>query len=191
MSDERTVLVDASVFITLARLDEIPALTNVRGQLIIPKPVEREITSDVAVRALSARVDTDEIKVVDAGLAPLGSAAAHLGRELAKDDVMGHNHSEVEGDIALLGLALQQVESNDGNDEPPLVVTDNKPLRNTCKALSIPVAGSIGILVRAVERGDINPEEAKLSLEAMDGVGARMSASLYREARRLIEDAGE
>lgn len=191
MSDERTVLVDASVFITLARLDDLQALTNVRGQLIVPKPVEREITSDVAVRALSARIDTDEITVVDAGLAPLRSAAAHLGRELAEDDIMGHKHSEVDGDIALLGLALQRVESDDGHDERPIVVTDDKPLRKTCKALSIPVAGSIGILVRAVERGDLTPEEAKSSLEAMDDVGARMSASLYREARRLIEDAGE
>lgn len=191
MSDERTVLVDASVFITLVRLDNISTLTNVRGRLIIPKPVEREITSDLADQALSARIDNDEIDVVDVGLAPIRSAAAHLGRELTKDDIMGHKHSEVEGDIALLGLALQQVESDNHIDEPPLVVTDDKPLRNTCKALSIPVAGSIGILVRAVERGDIHPEEAKSSLEAMDDVGARMSASLYREALTLIEDAGE
>lgn len=191
MSDERSVLVDASVVITLARLDDLQALTNVRGQLIVPKPVEREITSDVAARALAARIDTNEITVGDAGLAQLRSAAAHLGRELAEDDIMGHKHSEVDGDIALLGLALQVVESDNGTDVRPIVVTDDKPLRNTCKALSIPVAGSIGILVRAVERGDLPPEEAKSSLEAMDDVGARMSASLYREARRLIEDAGK
>lgn len=190
MSEERPVLVDASVFITLARLDEVSALTNARGRLIVPKPVEREITSDIADRALSASIENGRIEVFDAGSAPLGSAASHLGHDFQEDDSMGDNHAEVDGDIALLGLALQQRESDD-RDEPPLVVTDDKPLRNTCKALSIPIAGSIGVLVRAVERGDLDAEEAKASLEAMDGVGARLSASLYREALSLIEDADE
>lgn len=70
-----------------------------------------------------------------------------------------------------------------------VVVTDDRPLRETCKALSIPVSGPTGVLVRAVERGDLTPDDAKDALLAMDEVGARLSASLLRRAERLIDDA--
>lgn len=74
----------------------------------------------------------------------------------------------------------------------PVLVSDDEPLRNGCKALSVPVSGSIGVLIRSVERGDLSAEAARDSLYAMDAVGARLSASLIRRAERLIgEAAGE
>ncbi|WP_226004149.1 hypothetical protein [Natrinema salinisoli] len=85
------------------------------------------------------------------------------------------------GDVALLGMALERTDA--------IVVTDDKPLRDTCKALSIPVSGSIAILVRAVERDAVTVDDANDTLLAMDEVGARLSASLLRRAERLLEDA--
>jgi predicted nucleic acid-binding protein len=188
MSEERAVLVDASVFITLAKIDQIPTLENIRGSILVPQPVQNEISSPVAAEALSARTD-DEIQIVDAALAPLPTAADHLGKDLTVDDLNGYGHQTVEGDVALLGVALLRDDLEVDSFRSVLILTDDKPLRKTCKALSIPVSGSIGVLVRAVERGDLDPEDAKASLEAMDEVGARLSASLLRRAERLIDDA--
>ena len=189
MSEERTVLVDASVFIRLAELNQIPSLVGVRGRIVVPEQVQNEITSSVAQEALSARVD-DSIEVVEiAGLGPLQTAASHLGKDLSTEDTRGQRHRTVEGDIALLGIALLREEPAAEAYSEVLVLTDDKPLRKTCKTLSIPVSGSIGVLVRAVERGDLDPEDAKTALEAMDEVGARLSASLLRRAERLIDNA--
>lgn len=73
----------------------------------------------------------------------------------------------------------------------PMVVTDDKPLQKTCKALGVPLSGSIGVVVAAVERDAIEPAEAKRLLIAMDEVGARLSARLLRKAERLIDEAAD
>jgi len=49
------------------------------------------------------------------------------------------------------------------------------------------LSGSVGVLVRAVERGDIEQKEAKQKLYAMDEVGARSSASSVRKAERMTD----
>lgn len=85
------------------------------------------------------------------------------------------------GDVALLGGALERSER--------AVVTDDDPLREACKALSIPVSGSIGVPIRAIERGESSADEATEALLAMDEVGARLSARLLRRAERSIADA--
>lgn len=117
-------------------------------------------------------------------------AANHLGREVSSDDSSGEDNPWIGGDIGLLALGLQPAE---GESEPAraVVVTDGKPLRKTCKTLSIPVSGSIGVLVRGVERGEFEPAIATEKLYAMDEVGARLSASLVRKAERLIDEAAE
>jgi predicted nucleic acid-binding protein len=188
MSDSkgRTLLVDASVFITLAEIGLTSALLDAEGDVVVPKPVESEITSEPAVSVLSSACDDERIETSDIGLAPIDTAASHLGTELSNEDVPGTGHATIEGDIGLLALALPESEL-----DSPVVVSDDKPLRQTCKALSIPVSGSIGVLVRAVQRGDIDAEEAKDKLYAMDEVGARLSVSLVRRAERLIDEAAE
>lgn len=103
-------------------------------------------------------------------------AAAHLGVEDP-----GENWH---GDVALLADALK-------TEGEVVVITDDKPLRKTCKALGVPVSGSLGVVIAAVERGDLDPEEAKDALVAMDEVGARLSARLLRRAERVIDEAAE
>ena len=68
-------------------------------------------------------------------------------------------------------------------------MTDDKPLRKACKALGVPLSGSIGVLVASVERGILSADDAKEALVAIDEVGARLSASLFRRTDRLIEQA--
>lgn len=173
-ASDRTVLVDASVLITLADTGSVDLLAGLDGSIVVPDLVRQEITSDPAAKTLSDAIAdgcvTCPQSVPDTAVE---EAASHLGR----------SDEELRGDAALLAHALVAGDS--------VVITDDKPLRQTCKALSIPVSGSIGVLVRAVERGDIDPADATDTLYAMDEVGARFSASLVRKAERLIGDASD
>lgn len=173
-ASDRTVLVDASVLITLADTGSVDLLAGLDGSIVVPDLVRQEITSDPAAKTLSDAIAdgcvTCPQSVPDTAVE---EAASHLGR----------SDEELRGDAALLAHALVAGDS--------VVITDDKPLRQTCKALSIPVSGSIGVPVRAVERGDIDPADATDTLYAMDEVGARFSASLVRKAERLIDDASD
>lgn len=188
MTGDRTLLVDASAFITLAEVGRLPALLGAEGAIVVPEPVANEIPSDPAANALSSALDDGAVETLDAGFAAVRTAADHLGKDLTEEDLTGRGHTKVERDIGLLALALECDDSTVALDSP-VVVTDDKPLRETCKALSIPVSGSIGVLVRAVERSDLAPGDAKDALLAMDEVGARLSASLLRRAETLVDDA--
>lgn len=188
MTGDRTLLVDASAFITLAEVGRLPALLGAEGAIVVPEPVANEIPSDPAANALSSALDDGAVETLDAGFAAVRTAADHLGKDLTEEDLTGRGHTKVERDIGLLALALECDDSTVALDSP-VVVTDDKPLRETCKALSIPVSGSIGVLVRAVERSDLAPGDAKDALLAMDEVGAQLSASLLRRAETLVDDA--
>ncbi|MFC7142079.1 DUF3368 domain-containing protein [Halosimplex aquaticum] len=168
--DERLILVDVSVFITLAAVDAVELLSGLAGRLVIPERVVAELVDDRSQAALSTARKEGFVDVERAET-ELESARTHLGS--SSDDT---------GDVGLLAHALTA-------DGSVVAVTDDKPLRQTCKALSIPVSGSIGVLVRAVDRDAIDAREAKETLYAMDEVGARLSASLVRRAERLIDEA--
>ena len=175
MSDgDRTLLVDASVFITLSQVGTVELVNSLSGDVVVPGPVAEEITSSPADDWLEAGVyngwiqQSDWVPKEDAAL-----ARSYLGR----------SDGEMDGDIALLAIALAS--------DSPVVVSDDKPLRQTCKSLSIPVSGSIGVLVQNVELGELSPEEAKDRLYAIDETGARLSASLVKRAEKLIDEASD
>lgn len=172
--ENRVLLVDASVFITLSEVRAVETLWNATGEVVVPAAVVSEVTDEPATSTLEGGRERESIRVARAD-SGIPDARAHLGL-----DSVGER---VSGDVALLALALNRTNA--------VVVPDDKPLRQTCKALSIPVSGSIGVIVRAVERGDLGPDEAKDTLYAMDEVGARLSASLVRRAEQLIDEAVE
>ena len=175
--DERRLFVDPSVFITLAAVGEVSLLGGLDGAVSVPHRVAREIEDDPARARLERAKRAGWLEITE-DPAEIRRAADHLGRTVPENAV---ESSRVEGDVVLLACGMAAGR--------PVVVTDDKPLRNACKALSIPVAGSIAVLVRAVERDDLEPQTAKNRLYAMDEVGARLSASLVKRAERLIDDA--
>lgn len=185
----RRLLVDASVFITLAEISHVDLLKNLDGDLLVLGAVIDEIRDEPATSALrdarnewlsshSAKLSSAISNEYDEYAS---KAASHLGTEYPADNW--------HGDLALLTIALRYEEIY-GDDEV-VVITDDKPLRHTCKVLGIPISGSIGVIIAAVERGDLDPEEAKDALVAMDEVGAHLSARLLRRAERMIDDAAE
>jgi predicted nucleic acid-binding protein len=183
----RRLLVDASVFITLTEIDRVDLLAAFEGTATVPSAVADEIRTEPAASVLEdavsegwlrrGPVETDTALERDGEWTePTRKAAAHLGTDDSTDDW--------HGDVALLARALK-------TDGEVVVITDDKPLRKTCKALGVPVSGSIGVVIAAVERCDLDPEETKGALVAMDEVGARLSARLFRCAERLIDEAAE
>jgi len=180
---ERTLLVDASVWISLSEVGACDLIRNINTHVKIPVAVAKEIETDPGATKLrnasgnwvkKAEPILKTGNLLDERADYVETAAAHLG----VDETDTHA-----GDVALLALALREPN--------PVVITDDKPLRQACKSLSIPVSGSIGILVRSVELGELSPEEAKSKLYAMDEVGARLSASLVKRAEKLIDDASD
>lgn len=170
----RTVLVDASAFITLAAIEADSLLEGMRGSVAVPDAVAEEICDEPAASALAAAERDGRIERANPSAA---EAVESAGRHLGVTDLDAHEG----GDVPLLACALES--------SAVVVVTDDKPLRKACKALGVPVSGTIGVLVAAVERGDLEPDAAKSLLEAMDEVGARLSARLLRRAERLVDEA--
>lgn len=173
-SSERTVLLDASVCITMAEVGTFDLLPGIRGRLVVPATVDAEIRTDPTAEYVDAAESDGWLTVEDPPEGTIQAAKTHLSSS---------NESGVEpsGDVALLALAIEA--------DDVVMVTDDKPLRNTSKALSIPVSGSLGVLIDAVGRDDIDAEAAIDTLYAMDAVGARLSASLIRRVKRRIEEA--
>lgn len=174
--------VDTSVIITLIGVGQAVQLGSLPGEVFVPDAVLSELLVD---KDLSRIGELSEKNILELGSREdvhdeqegdqvFRRAAEHLGRDVVSE-------SEISGDVALLSLGLA--------DDSGVVVTDDKPLRKACKALGIPISGSIGVVIAAVEQGELDPDEAKDTVVAMDEVGARLSASLLRKAERLIDEA--
>ena len=176
------LLVDASVCITLADVGAFDLLDGLRGDVVVPGAVCDEVTDNPARDELDTAIEDGWIAVEDPDVDAARRAAAHLGVE----DSLAAGESDTaaaSGDVALLAAVMER--------DRAVVVSDDRPLRETCKALSIPVSGSPGVVTRAVERGELDAEDARGLLYAMDEVGARLSATLVRRAERLIDAAVE
>lgn len=174
----RRVLVDASAFVTLAAIGRAELLRGVDARIEMPAVVQVEIVDGPAAGALERATASGERWIrtpKDPPGADVERAEEHLGR--------AESARSFDGDVEVLAPALG------AND--PVVVTDEEPLRKTSKALGVPVSGSIGVVIAAVERGDLEPDGATDALVAMDEVGARLSARLFRRAERLIEEVAE
>lgn len=185
--------IDASVFITLVRIGHSGLVDGLDGDVYVPEAVVSELSSFEDVKPQGANPELARLnQLTDSGVVRKGSpynlsddstheavvekAAQHLGGACPVK-------SDITGDIALLALGLV--------DQDGVVVTDDKPLRKACKTLQVPISGSIGVLIAAVKRGNLDADGAKDALVAMDEVGPRLSARLFRRAERLIDAAAE
>jgi len=192
MSDRRQLLVDASAFITLAEIDALDGLGALDGTVVVPSAVRREVSDDPAKTQLDRLLAAGTITEVDwfewaekrEGIGEWGAMAAYLGNEPdAVVDTIDDQQALTDGDVALLCLAQHM--------DDVLLLTDDKPLRKVCKSQSIPISGSIAVLVQSVENGRYTAAKAEEKLYAMDEVGARLSASLVKRAEQLIDDAAD
>lgn len=188
----RWVLVDASVLITLADIDKLDCLYGIDETPVVPEAVREEVTSEPASsEVMEAIYETGDLRIdveddrYHSHWSSFRTAASHLGESFPDEPAGQWDGGEIHwsGDVALLARAIEE--------DDAVVVTDDKPLRETCKALSVPISGSLGVIIAAVERGDLDADEAKDALVAMDEVGAHLSARLLRKAERIIDETAK
>lgn len=172
----RRVLVDADAFATLALVGRPTLLRGIDGRVEMPAVVQVEVAEGPAAGALE-RALAGEPQWVRTSPNPAVADVEHAA------EMLGHEESprSFEGDVELLAPAL--------GAEDSVVVTDDRPLRTACRRLGLAVSGSIGVVVAAVERGDLAPNEAREVLVAMDEVGPRLTVRTLDAAERLIDEA--
>lgn len=83
------------------------------------------------------------------------------------------------GDSDVLALFLDYPEY--------IVATDDKRLRNVCRALGARVTGTLGFIIYSVEIGKLDKDESIKLLRELDAAGFRMSIDLYEKVREIIE----
>ena len=174
----RRALVDASAFVRLAGIGRGELLRGIDGRVEMPAVVQVEIADGPAADALERATGPGTRWIStprDPPEAAVERAAAHLGRD--------ESDRSFDGGVELLAPALSA--------DDPVVITDDVPVRRACAALGVPVSGSIGIVIAAVERGALGPAEAKEALVALDEVGPRLSARAFRRAGRLVDVAAD
>jgi len=131
-------------------------------ECIIPEKVLEEITKEPVKSALKEfRIFTPSEKSRRKALEILGDE-----EETGDSDIVA----------ALLDLGY-------------VVATDDRRLRNVCRALDGRVTGTLGILIHSVKTGKILKDEALKILKQLDATGFRMSVELYERVREILESA--
>lgn len=161
------VIADSSPIICLSRLANFEILRDLYGSLLIPDEVYREVVEDGAGMPGSvelAAADWVEQRRVSEKSPLYRSLCAELDR----------------GEAAALVLAMDV-----GAD---LVLMDDLPGRRAARELTIPVKGTLGIIVAARLEGLIT--EARPLIDALQQKGARLSPRIVQRALRAAgEDA--
>ncbi len=140
------------------RLDLIP-----ENKLLIPEKVLKEITEEPTKKTLTG---LDE-----------RVAIPKEGTKRRSLKILGDEKET--GDSDVLALFLDYPEYT--------VATDDKRLRNVCRALGARVTGTLGFIIYSVETGKLDKDESIKLLRELDATGSRMSIDLYEKVREIIE----
>lgn len=157
------IIVDSTVLISLSNIDRLDLIPE--NKLLIPEKVLKEITEEPTKKTLTGLDERVAIPKEDAKR----RALKILGDE------------KETGDSNVLALFLDYPEY--------IVATDDKRLRNVCRALGARVTGTLGFIIYSVETGKLAKDEAIKLLRELDAMGFRMSIGLYEKAREIIEKA--
>jgi predicted nucleic acid-binding protein len=166
------VYVDATTAIALGTIGELDLLSVIDGQLVILPPIQREVTTEPVSTNVDRLLDTETVEATPSVELETDQARALLGS------------SELTGDVALVGAVLAHTAADHG----VAVISDDRRVRTTARGLGATVTGTVGILVRAVEKG-LSAEEAKAILDRLDDHGLHMTAELRATAGDLIAAA--
>jgi uncharacterized protein len=138
----QAVIADAGPLIAIARIDHLKLLHRLYGKVIVPSVVWREITSAGAF---------DDIKVIR-----FAQTKAWLEIAVEEPDLNLDPTSPLwiidAGERAAITLALKYQQ----NGTEPLLILDDAAARASAKIFSLPMIGTIGILLRAKTLGFIS-----------------------------------
>lgn len=161
------VVADACPVIFLAKLDRLALIRKVfPGTILLPVSVQNELTGNTVPLVEQHRI----IKFLK-----------HCHVETVRNPHFPASALSV-ADRHVLTLAKKH--------QKTLILTDDSLLRRVAWAEGIPVAGTLGIIIRAVRAKLISPPEA---LKAIDELVTehqlRISVDLYQETMRQIRQA--
>lgn len=157
-------VVDASPLLYLAQLDRLQLLRAEGREVVLPSAVldEVRVHADPAARAIE-EASTSWLRVRDPADA-MRVAILRSGLDA--------------GEAAALALALEL-----GAER---LVVDDLDARRTCRRLGVPVVGTLGILVAAKQRSQI--ESVRDDLDRLEAANFRVSPALRA---LVLAEAGE
>ncbi len=159
-----TIISNATPLISFARIDQMPLLRQVVGNLIIPTAVADEI----------AVYGQGKPGTIDLNQAPWIQAQALQSRQQVQMLLPTLDLGEAE----VIALALET--------QTPLILMDELTGRKVAESLNIKVSGSIGVLIRAKQLGYI--PEIKPLVKKMRQTGIYFSD---RFIQAVLQQIGE
>ena len=153
-------VVNASPVIVLAKVGHLQLLKELPGELLLPVPVAMEIQSGPGSDAARQALEGGWGVRVTAGRIPSELVEWGLGP----------------GETAVLGVALEQPIARPCSMTPPL--------RACARAFDIPLIGTLGVVLRARQRGVI-PSAGDL-LRALRAAGLYLDDETIRSALRRV-----
>jgi predicted nucleic acid-binding protein len=159
---ERWVL-DASPLIVLARvgLERLPL--SLAAQVVVPRPVAEEIQAGPTLDAARQALAAGRFTIVDPPPAPPDLLAWDLGR----------------GETAVLSWAIAETGWT--------CILDDAEARRCAEAFSVPVKGTLALVLLAKQRGII-PSATEI-IQALVGIGFHLDVRMVREV--LAQVVGE
>ncbi len=161
------IVFDSSTMILLAKIDILELfIVSYRGKVIIPEKVRvevcvrgREETPLIARLIIEKRIDVQKVK---------------NNRQIKK---LMQDFNIDTGEAEAVTLALQK--------EADIIATDDRNTIRACKVLKINFVTAIAVLIRALEKGRIDSEEALIKLQKLQSIG-RYKSTIIKDAAKQI-----
>jgi len=159
------VVADACPIIFLAKLDRLPLIQDVfPGSIVMPESVKHELVRNALPFHEGQRIEAFLKRCRVETVRTRQYAASALSR----------------ADQHVLALAAEHPRS--------LILTDDSLVRRIARAEGRPVAGTLGVIIRAADAGILSRHEASRDVEALVGEHKlRISVDLYQEAIRRLQ----
>ena len=160
------VVSDTTPLITLMKAEKLDILHRLFGEVMIPEAVFSEVTGNDTFRNEEDTIrNSDYIKVVK-----------------VRDD------SQVMFLQRATGLDLGESQAIIYADEvkADLLLMDEVAGRKVAQNMKLPIAGSIGILIRAFQSGIITTEEADDAIDRIRKANRHISEKLLNKAYEII-----
>lgn len=166
---------DATPLIYLAKAQRLDLLEQLEGERIIPERVHREVVIDGLEEGYSdaRRVDL----AADDGLFHVHSAP-----ETESLTRLRENPNLSDADAAVLALA----ESRAGT-----AVMDERYGRSIAEAEGIETRGTAYLILRLSKNGEITPQDARKTIDAMVDAGWYCAPDVYAKILRTLESFTE
>ena len=160
------VISDTTPLITLIKAGKLSILHSLFGEVMIPEAVFAEATGNVTFRDEADIIRNSEfIKVVQI-----------------------QNRSQVAFLQRATGLDLGESEAIIYADEikAELLLMDEVAGRKVAQNMKLPIAGSIGIIIKAFKSGIITADEADDAFDRINSANRHISEPLISKAREII-----